>query len=260
MRMRVLLMIVALMMYGTGSAHAAHPLITDDTGTQGKRKAQLEFTGEYGHGNEDGITTNTFIFPTIPVLSYGLSDTVDLVLGVPYERIEIKRGAHETTEHGISDISIQVKWRFYEKDGLSFAVKPGISLPTGNEDKGLGNGRASYSAFFITTKDAAPWTFHLNIGCLRTEYGLRTDEDVNRKDIWHLSLASQVEVVKRLKAVANIGVERNHEKASNADPAFLLGGFIYSLTGSLDVDFGVKGGLNKPETDISCLAGVTMKL
>jgi hypothetical protein len=33
-----------------------------------------------------------------------------------------------------------VKWRFYEKDGLSFAIKPGIILPTGEEDKGLGDG------------------------------------------------------------------------------------------------------------------------
>ncbi len=242
-----------------GPAYAAHPLITDDTGTQGKGKTQLEFIGEYRYDKEDGVTTNTLIFPTIPVLSYGMADTVDLVLGVPFERIETKQDGTTATESGISDASIQVKWRFYEKDGLSFAVKPGVTLPTGDENKGLGNGRVSYSMFFITTKKMTPWAFHFNVGYIRNEYKLRTDEDANRKDIWHISLASQVKVVKNLQAVANIGMERTPDKTSDTNPAFLLGGLIYSVTENLDVDFGVKGGLNRPETDRTYLAGITWR-
>ncbi len=242
-----------------GKANAAHPLITDDTGTQGKGKVQLEIVGEYGHDKEDGATTNSFVVPTIPVLSYGIANTADLVLSISDQRIETKQDGVTTTERGISDASIQVKWRFYEKDGLSFAVKPGVTLPTGDENKGLGNGRVSYSMFFITTKEIAPWAFHLNLGYIRNEYKLQADEDANVKDIWHVSLASQVEVVKNLKAVADIGMERNSDKTSDTNPAFILGGFIYSITENLDVDFGVKGGLNKPETDISYLAGITVR-
>jgi hypothetical protein len=242
-----------------GQTFAAHPLITDDAGTQGKGKAQLEFTGEFGHDSEDGTTTNTLVFPAIPVLSYGISESADFVLGVPFEWREIEQAGGTTTEHGISDVSLQLKWRFYGKDGLSIAVKPGITLPTGDADKGLGNGKSSYSAFYIVTKDMAPWTFHLNVGYIRNEYKLRADEDANRKDLWHVSFASQVEVARNLKAVANIGVERNPDKRSNIDPAFLLGGCIYSITERLDVDAGVKAGLNKPETDITYLAGVTKR-
>lgn len=242
-----------------GPAFAAHPLITDDTGTQGKGKTQIEFDGEYDHDSEDVTVTNTLVFPTIPALSYGISDTVDIVLGVPFERREIKRAGAATTERGISDVSLQLKWRFYEKGGLSLAVKPGVTLPTGDEDKGLGSGKSSYSAFFIVTRDMAPWAFHFNIGYIRNEYKLRADEDANRKDLWHVSLASQVEVAKNLKAVANIGMQRNTDKSSDTYPAFLLGGFIYSITENLDVDFGIKGGLNKPETDITYLAGVTKR-
>ena len=40
----------------------------------------------------------------------------------------------------------------FDKEGLSFDLKPGITLPTGDENKGLGNGRASYSLNLITTK------------------------------------------------------------------------------------------------------------
>jgi hypothetical protein len=241
------------------TVYAAHPLITDDTGTQGKGKAQIEFSGEYGHDSDNDITKNILVLPKIPVLSYGITDTADLVLGVPFERRDTKQAGGTTTERGISDVSLQLKWRFYEKGGLSIAVKPGVTLPTGDEEKGLGNGKASYSAFFIITKDMAPWVFHLNIGYLRNAYKLQADEDANRKDLWHVSLASQVDVVKSLKAVANIGMERNSDKRSNIDPAFLLGGVIYSITESLDLDAGVKTGLNKPETDIAYLAGVTKR-
>ncbi len=242
-----------------GKTYAAHPLITDDTSTQGKGKYQFEFIGDYGHDKEKGVTTNTLVFPTVPVLSYGMADTVDLVLGISYQRIETKQNGVTTTEGGISDTSVQLKWRFYEKYGLSFAVKPGVTLPTGDENKGLGNGEVSYSIFFITTKEIAPWAFHLNLGYILNEFNLRTDDDANRKDIWHASLASEVKVVKDLKVVANIGVERNPDKTSNTNPTFLLGGFIYSITESVDVDFGVKGGLTRPETDISYLAGITWR-
>jgi hypothetical protein len=243
-----------------GWAYAAHPLITDDAGTQGKGKAQLEFTGEYGHDNEDGLITNTLIFPLTPVLSYGITDAVDLVLGIPFERLESKQAGVSTTKSGISDSSIQMKWRFYEKDGISFAVKPGVTLPTGDEDKGLGNGKSTYSAFFIATEATEPWAFHFNIGYLRNDYKLQSDEDANRKDIWHISIASQVKAVKNLTIMADIGMERNPDKNSDTNPAFLLGGIIYSVTDNLDIDFGVKGGLTRPETDISYLAGVTWRL
>jgi hypothetical protein len=259
MATKILLAVCAVLFAVKGTTYAAHPLITDDTGTQGKGKYQFEFIEEYGHDKENGVTTNTLVFPTVPVLSYGMADTVDLVLGISYQRIETKKDDVTTTEEGISDASVQVKWRFYEKDGLSFAVKPGVTLPTGDENKGLGNGKASYSMFFITTKELQPWAFHLNLGYILNEFNLRADDDANRKDIWHVSLASEVKVLKDLKAVANIGVERNPDKTSNTNPAFLLGGLIYSINENVDVDFGVKGGLTEPETDISYLAGITWR-
>src|SRR5574341_382428 len=126
-----------------GEAFAAHPLITDDAGTQGKGKTQLEFIGEYGTDKEEGATEKGFEAPTVPFLSYGMSDTMDLVFG----------------------------------------------LPSGDEEKGLGNGKPSYGAFLITTKEAGPWAFHFNVGYVRNEYKLQADEDANRKDIWQIGRA-----------------------------------------------------------------------
>ncbi|MDI6775724.1 MAG: transporter [Syntrophales bacterium] len=254
----VLLFVMGL----AANSYAAHPLITDDAGTQGKGKFQLEVNGEYNYEKETegGVTKKETGGEAAAILSYGIVDSLDIVLGVPYQWFRVKEEGDVTSrEDGISDMSLELKWRFYEKDGLSLALKPGMTLPTGDEEKELGTGRATYSLYFITTKEIEPWAFHLNLGYTRNEYKLQEDKDDNRKDIWHASLAGEVEVVKNLKVVANIGVERNADEASSTHPAFILGGLIYSLSENFDIDFGVKGGLNKPETDYSILAGIALR-
>jgi hypothetical protein len=243
-------------------SYAAHPLITDDTGTQGKGKFQIEINGEFtaNKETEDDVTTKETSGEVASIVSYGPVDNADIVLGIPYQWAETKEDGDVTSdEHGTGDMSIEVKWRFYEKDGLSFALKPGITLPTGDEDKGLGTGKASYGLMLITTEETGAWAFNLNLGYMHNEYKLEEDEDANRKGIWHSSLSSQVEVMKDLTAVANIGVERNPDKESNMHPAFVLGGLIYSIAENLDIDMGIKTALNKPETDLTFLAGMAMR-
>lgn len=231
-------------------SYAAHPLITDDTGTAGKGKFELEIGGEYGH--ENGVTENTT--EIVPVFVYGITDNIDIELCVPYTHIRTKDAGTTTTEDGISDVEIDLKWRFYEKDLLSFALRPLISLPTGDEEKELGAGRVGYSLFFFATKEVKPWSFDFNLGYKRNENKIN-----ERKDIWHTSLASRVEVIKGLNVVADIGMETNPDKSSSTHPAFILGGIIYSMSENFDVDFGVKSGLNKPEIDYSILAGITFR-
>jgi hypothetical protein len=233
-------------------SYAAHPLITDDTGTQGKGKFQLELNSEFSHEDEDGATEDAFEFASI--FSYGLTDSVDVVLGIPYQFIRLKEDGQKHSENGLSDISLELKWRFHEKDGLSFALKPGMTLPTGDDDKGLGAGKATYSAFFITTKEIAPWAFHLNLGYIRNEN--KADE---RKNLWHASVAAGYGITEKLTLVGNIGFERNADRNVNTNPAFVLGGLVYSISENLDIDFGVKGGLNKPEADYSVLAGLAWR-
>ncbi len=233
-------------------SYAAHPLITDDTGTQGKGKFQIELNSEYAHEDEDGAEADTTEIAAI--LSYGVTDTIDIVLGLPYQYLRVKEDWIATTEEGLSDMSIELKWRFYEKEELSFALKPGITLPTGDDERGLGAGRLTYSAFFIATQEVEPWAFHINFGYIRNEN--KVDE---RKNLWHASLAGEVGAAKDLKIVGNVGIERNVDRTVETHPAFLLGGIIYSVTENFDIDFGIKAGLNKPEADYTLLAGMALR-
>jgi hypothetical protein len=188
-------------------------------------------------------------------LSYGVAENADLVLSLPYQWGKGKEdGVTVYDEKGISDATLEVKWRFFEKDGLSLALKPGVSIPTGNEEKGLGTGKTGYHIFVIGSKDIAPWAFHLNLGYIGNEN--KVDEE---KNIWHASLATTYEVIKNLKLVGNVSIERNPDKAVDNDPAFVIGGVIYSPAESFDIDCGVKYGLTGSETDWSLMAGMAFR-
>jgi hypothetical protein len=239
------------------SAWAAHPLITDDSGTQGRGKYQLEITGQHDFDTDtvSGVQVKTSAKELAATLSYGIADTVDLVVGMPYLWNRTKEnGATTFNDSGIGDVDFEAKWRFYEKRALSLAVKPVITLPTGNEKKGFGPGKTGYSLFFIASLEAKPWSFHANIGYMRN--GNELGED---KNLWHLSAAGTYAMTGNLTAVANIGMERNPEPGSHQEPAFLLGGIIYSMNENVDLDAGVKLGLNSAETERSFLAGATFR-
>ena len=247
-------------LFSSDPAFAAHPLITDDTGTQGKGEVQFEFISEYSKDVDDGGTEQGVECPTIPVFSFGITHEIDIVFGLPYVSVRREEAGTTTAVRGVSDASVELKARFYERGGLSVAIRPGISLPTGDEEMGLGNGKPSYRAFFITTKKVERFAFHFNTGYIRNDYKLQADQEASRKDIWHVSLASQIVVVKDLNLVTNIGMERNVDKRTNTHPAFILGGLIYSAFENLDIDIGLKAGLNKAETDYSLLTGITWRL
>jgi len=143
---------------------AAHPLITDDTGTQGEGKFLFELNGQTSYEREKSseetgtnITAKERDSELKAALTYGVIDNVDVILTLPYQwkKTEVS-DATASDVSGIADISLEVKWRFFEKDGFSFAIKPGITLPAGDKDKDLGTGRATGTLYFITTKDIDP--------------------------------------------------------------------------------------------------------
>lgn len=246
-----------VLLLNAGPSWAAHPLITDDAGTQGKGKFQLELNGQYDWNKEDvgGVSTKTTAGQVATTLSYGIAENVDLVLSLPYQWGKTEE--NESTaydEKGIADMVFETKWRFFEKDGFSLALKPGISIPTGNDEKGLGTGQLGGHLFLIGSKELGSCAFHANLGYIRNEN--KADE---RKDIWHASLATTWEVIKDLKLVANIGIKRDPDDDASNNPAFLIGGVIYSVTENFDVDLGFKYGLNSCETDISLMAGIAFR-
>ena len=240
-----------------GSSWAAHPLITDDAGTLGKGKFQLELSGQYDSDKEtiDGVSVKTTGGQVASTLSYGLVENVDLVLSLPYSWGKIEENESTTyDEKGISDVVLETKWRFFEKEGYSLALKPGIRIPTGDDKKGLGAGEVGYQTFLIGSKEMAAWGFHAYMGYIRNE-----NKIAEQKNIWHASLAVTRETLKNLNLVANIGIERNPDDNARNNPAFFIGGLIYSVAENFDINCGVKYGLNSSENNFSLMAGIAIR-
>jgi hypothetical protein len=249
---RIAIEFIAMTGIFCASAFAAIPLITDDTGTQGKGNFQLELFGEYGQDNEAQITTKTSDLSA--TLTYGTTDAADVMLGIPYEAWISDDSESVVKGSGIGDLSLEAKWRLYEKESVSLALKPGLTIPTGDEEKGLGTGRPTYHLVFIATKQMKSWELDMNAGYLYNENSVGES-----KNIWSASMDAQHEVIKDLKLVLDTGIATNPESSSDTPPVYILGGLIWSLRENLDIGLGVKGGLTKPETHIAVRGGITWR-
>jgi hypothetical protein len=235
------------------SALAAHPMITDDAGTQGKGKMQFELNSGYAKDKTDGTTVKS----ADPSFSYtlGIADSLDISLSIPYSYWKAESAADSESEKGLSDVSAAAKYKIFDNERFSFAFKPSISFPTGDEKKDLGSGKTGYQAFFIGTASFEPAAVHFNAGYMRN--GNKNDERVN---LWHLSLAAEYSIVQDFRIVADIGMEKNADKEDTTNPAYILGGLIWSVNDHLDLDAGYKHGITDPEDDHTVMAGITVKL
>ncbi len=253
MKILIILLTVFGILYSSVCAFAAHPLITDDTGTQGAGRIQIELNGECGNEKEDGVNEKAYI--TAGTFTYGLADSLDLALGMPYQYIKTEGGEETGNKKGISDAFFILKWRFLETNIFNFAIKSGISFPTGDYKKGLGSGKTAYSGFLINTINLEMFLFHVNFGYIRNENKLEEE-----KNLWHASLAGEYSIIKKLRIVLNIGTEKNSDPDSSGNPVFLLGGLIFSPNENFNIDAGYKYGLTDEETNYTILGGLTFRI
>ncbi len=232
--------------------HAAHPLITEDTGTQGKGKFQLEHNNEWGY-KEAGATRET-ARTTSTSLSYGFTDNADVVATIPYLRSKTSELGSIESESGRSDNGIDVKWRFHENAGWSYALKLGVTAPTGDETKGLGNGRATYSSYLVATLEKSTWAANWHVGRIanRNKVG-------DRDEIWHASAGGWLKIADKFNLVTDAGVVTNPDVTAPRELGWATLGIVYSPTEDFDLDTGIKAGLTQEEVDYALLLGFTYR-
>lgn len=185
------------------------------------------------------------------VLSYGATDTLDLIISVPHTGT---RTGDAPTVKGRGDVEVAAKWRFSESQGFSLGLRPGVTAPTGDEDRGLGTGKMTSSLFVIMTYNAAPWAVHLHLG--HTDNRTVADE---RRRINHYSVAVARRFGDHWQLVADISQETNPDKGSNIAIRSGVFGAIYSVSKNFDIDFGYRHGLSDSATDDALLLGLAFR-
>jgi hypothetical protein len=254
--MGVVIMLVAVPVV----AVAMHPLITDDTGTQGKGAVLVESNVNYMKDNEYRSTAVPLAFTA------GINETMDAGVDIPYLLLR-PSAATGQPQSGFSDVNFKFKHRFYErekKDGehdqaeRSLAYQVAVSQPTGREDLGLGQGTTRWSARLLGTTEWESTEVSANLGYESSGKALRRGNFVF-DDAVSLSVTAKYVRPKPWEPVAELAVIRVKGTDRYDRIAMLLAGIIYEPSERFYVDAGVRVGLNERSEDYALLAGFGYK-
>jgi hypothetical protein len=227
------------------SAFAAHPLFSEDTGTQGT--GNLEF--------ENGLswlrTGSSKTFTYQPQISYGASPTLDLIVQPSWLTT---RDAGSASVKGLGDTTLDVKWRFSDVAPLSFAVRAGATLATSQHGLGLARSEVSSHVLLVTTYDAAPFAVHGNVGLTRNP-----NSTGERSRIGLLSGALTWAAAQQLTLAVDVGAQSSPDPTRSSWPGTLLIGAIYAVRPGLDIDVGYQSSAGALVNARAWLAGVTYR-
>lgn len=234
-------------------AQAAQPLVTDDTGTQGKGGQQVEIAqtadrlrqaADRGRSRATGLT-----------YTLGVSDQADLFVSASYQGLRL---ADTLPASGWGNSVLGVKWRLWEHEATktSLALKPELVLPVSAsaDAAGLGAGKVSYALNGIVTRETSFGALHFNVAfhrdrkrsSLETERGMR----YSVAPVWDLSAS--------WKLALDMGIETTRNGSGiRVRSRFVEVGAIYSPDKNQDWALGLvrSSDNDSPETSRRTLTG-----
>lgn len=227
------------------AAFAAHPLVTEDTGTQGVGNFELEL------GNSWSLNDGGRVYTLRPQLSYGASPSLDLIVQPSWLSARDSSGARM---RGFGDTNLDAKLRFFGREPISFGVRAGVSAPTAEDGFGLKPPGYSPHAVLVATVDSAPLAVHANLGYAHVPGAAGV-----RPNLYHLSAAAMAAFTERLTLVVDTATDSSSDATIRSRPAVALTGAIYTVRPGLDLDIGFLTGLNSSAVDRQWLLGITYR-
>jgi len=233
--------VVILLSFSSTPALAYFPLVTDDTGTQGKggHQVELDYAFEKSHSRIES-DTGEFIeniqslsnaFPM--AYTYGVTENVDVFLGMSRQTSPI---------NGWQSSEIGLKWVFAgdQTQGWSAAIKPVVTLPVSNtmQDNGLGAAKTNLGLTVISSYLADTHEWHFNVGYESNQQGNTPNLEPERSDLWSASLAPVLVLDPQWKLAFDMGIQTN--RAYNSEySAFGEVALIYAPVDNVQLGLGV---------------------
>jgi hypothetical protein len=228
------------------AAFAAHPLQTEDTGTQGAGNLEIE----NGLSRARYYSTTQIVYQ--PQLSLGLLTTVDAIVQPAY----VWQRAPRDDASGKGDTNLDLKWRFWGSDPLSFAVRAGVELATNEHGFGLTHGKQSEHALLALTWDHAPTTVHLNVG---TTIVPRAAATPARRVMASVSAAVMQQIDEHLILTVDARFAQSANPHWSPWPGMVLVGAIWTVKPGLDLDLGLQRSVRDQPYTRTWLAGLTYR-
>lgn len=157
------LAIVAVLCVFTAAASAEweRTIFAWDTRLPAQGKFQASLWGDYYAAEVAGADSTSL--DGVLYLAYGIADNWSACVAPSFSSWDVDRGGSES---GISDTLLMSTYRFMEEkdSGADVAVLGRVSLPTGDDDKGLGSGNVEPGFLVLASKTLGPIAAVANAG------------------------------------------------------------------------------------------------
>lgn len=225
-------------------AFAAHPLQTEDTGTQGLGNIEIE------NGMTWSRDTSGRRFIYQPQVSYGVSPVLDLIVQPSFLH---HRDIGDDWHSDFGDTNLDAKWRFYGSSPWSLGLRAGLQIATASGDQGLSHGTVGSHEILVLTYDEAPLTIYGNLGGIQNpaSSGLR-------REVVGASTAALWTVNGHLILTGELATGADPTLHRGDWPSTALAGFIWTIIPGLDSDIGYVRGFQQPASQ-RWLAGLTYR-
>ena len=247
---RKCLILVAISLF-MGSIAFAEPLRTffvKENRMPGPFKAEVGAIGQYKVIPDDHVLTGNGydVYTAAPYIRYGLAENLAVFADVPFVQNKSNKG---DTEEGLGDVEAGAELvAFQDIFGYPFLIPHAeVSFDTGDEDKGLGNGKTLFTVG-ASVGTVVMDMFHYVLDARYTfndKAGDGSDEDKNVVTfagafIWDLS--DQFSLVAEAKS-------SNDKNADGDYPIVFQGGIGYQATENLYLNI-LGGGAKNSEEDV----------
>ena len=195
-----------------GAAVAGPPFLTDDPEPVDLHHAEINVIAQQTRaaGGRAGSASGE--------VNLGCAAEAQCHVAVP---IAFDRPAGASSQAGLGDIELGVKYRFVDRpdDGWSAAVYPTLDLPTGNADRGLGNGRAQLLLPLWVQRTSGAWSWDAGVARL-------VDRAPDARDSWFAGLLAQRSFGEGLTLGAEVFRRTSTARGEPPSAGFNLGAIV----------------------------------
>lgn len=233
--MKNLILYLFIIFFIPSLVYSARPLSVDDAGTVDSGIYETEVGIGYLQDKEGNGETEISLS-----IKQGLTERMDLGVSLPYVMVSPKG---ENIKSGMGDAELIAKFNLVKEGDKTpgFSVTFGITMDTGEENKGIGSGEIDYNFNSILSKELQFITLHGNLGYTAKAKTASFD------------IALEYPIDERINLVAELTGENKSDS-----PIEGLIGTNFSARENLTLDFGIGTGLNDYSSRLNVTGGLTL--
>lgn len=210
-----------------------------------KKEISLNLVYYYEYIREYATNSIARVQEVDSYFSYGITSKLKFIAETPVYDLYIQNDELAEHRYGLSDIYLYWQYELYAQNQLYLYAMPLFSLPTGNYNYGIGNGRPDYGIDFMIGKLVGNLTLFSQL-----QYTRNPNKIDAARDIWSISFVPEYGFNDHWRAVIGGRLEKDTDISNSRIPFYLIAGIRYIANKTLTITPTVEIGYNKPCKDV----------